>query len=359
TGHLVYASGQKLYAIAFDRATLRTHGEAAAIPDIDIATAPDNGAGDFAVADSGTLVFLAPGASGRAPGALYWVDRAGKEEPLPIAPAPYWYPRVSPDGSRIALDLPGANRDIWIWSAERPSLTRVTSGPSEDVLPTWSPGGRLFFGSQRNGNFDIYSQAADGATAERVEFSGPGDQMPVAFTPDGRLILNQNFKDISVLTLSGTPRVTPLLHTDANEWVGEVSPDGKWFAYESNEAGDRVEIFVRPFDDLTARRDKVSINGGRYPAWARDGRELYYVDLDGAMMAVPVTLEPRLALGAPRKLFDYQKPPRTISGRPYDISPVDGRFLIVRPVAGTPQRDIDIPVILNWFEELRRVVPAR
>jgi eukaryotic-like serine/threonine-protein kinase len=361
TGHLVYASGRTLNAIVFDRRTLRSRGQAVSLGDVQVAGGADNGAADFAVSDAGTLVFIAPYAAGPALSALWWVDRRGKEELLPLVPGPYAYPRVSPDGSRVALDIPGTNRDIWVWNTQRPGLTRLTSGPAEDMLPTWGRNGRLFFASQRNGNFDVYSQASDGATPERVEFAGPGDQMPGAFTPDGTAIMvNENFKDLSVLKLGPSPRLTPLLHTDANEWLGEVSPDGNWIAYESDESGDRVEVFVRPFADPTARREKVSMNGGRYPTWAPDGTgELFFVDPDGAMMAAGISLSPTLVLGGVKKLFDLQRPARGVSGRPYDVSPRDGRFLVLRPVvAGTNPR-IDLTVVLNWSDELRRLVPAR
>jgi len=151
-----------------------------------------------------------------------------------------------------------------------------------------------------------------------------------------------------------------LLHSDANEWIGEVSPDGKWIAYESDEAGGRVEIFVRPFADPAARREKVSINGGRYPIWSpRGASELFYVDLDGAMMATSMTLSPALDVGRTTKLFDFQKPPGNVTGRPFDVSPIDGRFLVMRPAAGGASRVIDIAVVLNWFEELRRIAPIR
>lgn len=168
------------------------------MPDVRVATAPDNGAAQFALSEMGTLLFIRPRAPGPPSTTLWCVDRHGREEPLPLAPGRYGYPRVSPDGARIAVDVPGANRDIWIWDVQRSNLMRLTTGAAEDMLPTWHPDGRLFFASLRQGNFDLYSQAPDGASAEHVEFAGAGDQMPNGFTPDGtRLIVNENFKDLS------------------------------------------------------------------------------------------------------------------------------------------------------------------
>lgn len=131
------------------------------------------------------------------------MDRQGKKEPLPLAPDRYANPRISPDGTRIALDIAGANRDIWIWNLKRPSLAKLTGGPTEDILPVWSRDSRrVYFASDRTGNFDVYSQAADGATADRVEFAGPGTQMTTSMTPDGtRLLMTEDFKNVSMLTL--------------------------------------------------------------------------------------------------------------------------------------------------------------
>ena len=140
TGHLVYASGQTLKAIAFDPDTQQTRGDPVSLPDIEIATTPDNGAAEFAVSETGTLLFVTPNVPGQPLRTLSWVDRQGKEEPLALAPGRYAYPRISPDGTRVALDIPGANRDIWIWNLQRPSLTKLTSGPTEDMLPVWSRG---------------------------------------------------------------------------------------------------------------------------------------------------------------------------------------------------------------------------
>jgi serine/threonine-protein kinase len=356
TGHLVYVQGRTLRAIAFDPETLQTHGDAVPLPDVELTTAPDNGAADFALSDTGTLLFLRSEAQPLR--RLVWVNREGNEEPLALEPGQYNYSRISPDGTRIALDISGANRDIWLWNVKRPNLMKLTDGPTEDMTPIWSPDGkRIFFASDRSGDFDVYSQAADGATKDRVEITAPGVQTPTAVTPDGeRLVVVENYKDLSILNLVDH-RIEPLLHSERNHWGGVVSPDGKWLAYESDEAGDQIEIYVRPFPDVGGRREKVSFKGGRYPLWAPRGGELYYVDPDGAMMAAAVTLSPDLKLGRVVKLFEMQKPRRGISGRPYDVSPVDGRFLVVKPVSSSG--GVDISVVLNWLEELKDRVPAK
>jgi serine/threonine-protein kinase len=361
TGHLVYASGQTLSAIGFDPAARRTYGDPVTFRDIAVANAADSAAAGFAVSETGTLISIAPDAFTQRIRTLWWVDRRGNEEALPIAPGQYLYPRISPDGSRVALDVRGENRDIWIWNTQRPTLTKLTNGPTEDMVPMWSRDGRrLYFASDRTGNFDVYSQAADGATTERVEFAGPGVQVPVSLTPDNTgLIVLENFRDIGMIDLAKPHQLEPLLHSNFIEALAEVSPDGQWIAYESNESGNQMEIFLRPFSDLTGRREKVSIDGGRYPKWGRTGTgELFYMDLKGVMQAASITLSPSLQLGRVTPLFQWTAPPPNVGGQAYDISPIDGRFLMTRAAAeaGGP---VDVSVVLNWFEELRERVPLR
>jgi Tol biopolymer transport system component len=203
----------------------------------------------------------------------------------------------------------------------------------------------------------VYSQAADGASKDRVEVAAPGTQMPTGVTPDGeRLVIVENYKGLSILNLA-EHRIEPLLQSERNHWQGVVSPDGKWLAYESDEASDQIEVYVRPFPDVGGRREKVSLKGGRYPMWAPKGGELYFVDPDGGMMAAEITLSPDLRLGQVVKLFDTQKPRPGISGRPYDVSPVDGRFLLFKPVSSSAS--VNISVVLNWLEELKQRMAAK
>ena len=154
TGHLVYASRQILKGMAFDPQTQQTRGDPVSLSDIEIASAPDNGAAEFAVSETGTLLFLTPSVSSQPLRTMSWVDRQGKEEPVALAPGRYVYPHISPDGTRVALDIPAANRDIWIWDLQRLSLTKLSSGPTEDMMPVWSrDGSRVFFTSNRAGHF--------------------------------------------------------------------------------------------------------------------------------------------------------------------------------------------------------------
>jgi eukaryotic-like serine/threonine-protein kinase len=361
TGHLVYASGSTLRAVAFDLGTRQMRGDSFQLPAVESATAA-NGAAQFAVSQSGTLVHLpgVPITSGDlAPRArtLSWIDRNGVEEPLALKPSSYNYPRVSPDGTRVAVEIStGGNRDIWILNLERLTMTQLTDGPTEDLLAVWSPDGqRVFFASDRGGNFDIYSQAADGATPARLEFASPAFHTPQSITPDGkRLIVYEAFRDTGVVTLGQPDRLERLLFDESDDRSAQLSPDGSWIAHESNESGAQFEIFVRSFPNVNERREQVSSGGGRYPIWNPKGHELFYVNTDGEMMAVPMTVSPRLSLGRATKLFQWIKPPAERSGLPHGISPLDGRFLMVKPFADGQGQPTLLSVILNVDTMLER-----
>lgn len=355
SSRLVYASGSTLRAVAFDPVARRTTSDPATMPDVAVAGSPDNGAADYAVSDSGALVFLAP--AGGAQLTPVWIDREGNEEPLAVPPRVYQYPRVSPDGTRVVFDMyESGSRDAWTLSLDRLTLSQLTDGPTEDVLPVWAPDGRrVYFASNRTGNFEIYSQAADGATAARVEYAGPGTQITGSFVPDGSgLLVYEDFSDTKLLRLGQPERLEPVLASpDFDQRVAVVSPDGRLIAYESDESGAQFEVFVRPYPNVDERREKVSLDGGRYPVWGPPGsNELHYLAQDGGMMAVTVTADPELALGRPVKLFDWAPPQDGRSGTHYDVSPLDGRFLMIRPLGARPEESTYVSVILNWLGTL-------
>ena len=323
--------------------------------------AADNGAADFALADNGTLVLIPPGVVEDPPRRLVWADRAGNKEPLAFPPRRYGYPRLSPDGTKLALDIPGANRDIWVADLERGDLVRLTTGPTEDLMPLWSADGlRVYFASDRTGSFDVYSQPADGSAEARTELVAPGFQAPLSLTRDAQqLFIFEDFRAISVVDLRAA-RIEPMVSGDVGPGLAELSPDGRFVAYESREASATTEIFVRPFPDVHTWREKISLGGGRYPRWSsHTGAELYYVSPDGAMLAVAVTLEPKFELGGVTKLFDVDKPPAQATSWPYDVSPLDGRFVLTEVVGSAANPVTHLTVVLNWSSELRETGEPR
>jgi len=356
-GLLVYAAEGHLNAVAFDAATKTVSGKPVSFPDVQPGIASDNGAANFAVADNGTLIFSSPPRT--ALRTLEWIDRQGGRERLAVEPAAYGYAMVSPDGSKVALERTTRdNRDIWILDLKRLMQKQLTTGPNEDMLPVWSADGkRIFFGSNRNGTFDVYSQAVDGGEEARLEFTGPETQFPNSPTPDGRqfLVLDQ-FKTLKLLDFAHPGSLQPVLRGRFTQWTGQISPDGKWLAYESTESGNVVEVVLRSFPDTEQRREMISSGGGRFPCWgSTQSHELYYVRPDGAMMAVPITVSPDLQIGQARKLFDWRKPGQGVSGRQYDVAP-DGRFLVTAPVEPGLVSPAPVSLILNWLGGVRQQI---
>jgi serine/threonine-protein kinase len=379
TGHLIYALGDTLLAVAFDVGRLALTGEPVqvmqgiqrAVPASNIAWGSD--ASNYGVSDRGTLVYLVSGTLTRAQigtaRTLVWVNRDGREEPLDAPPRPYSYPRLSPDGTQVAVDVRDPDAEIWVWNIVRDTLTRLTFDPLWDRFPVWSPDGRrIAFSSQRDGSEgNPFWQAADGTgQVERLADQREGQVFPTSFSPDGtRLLLigdsavGTGQDDIRMVSFNGGDRaVTPLLATSFNERNPEVSPDGRWLAYESDETG-RLEIYVRPFPEVDAGRWQVSTGGGTQPLWARSGRELFYRSGD-ALMVVPNEVGRMFAAHTPARVLTGQYAP-TLGGRNYDVSPDGQRFLMLK--VGTSGDDDQsaaarFTVVENWTEELKRLVPV-
>jgi eukaryotic-like serine/threonine-protein kinase len=367
SGHLVYAAAGTLRAVPFDLARLQTRGTA--VPVVPAVLTTSRGAVDAVVADDGTLAYVSGGgvSGANVPRTLVWVDRQGRETPIAAPPRAYALPRLSPDGTRIAVGAADQERDLWLWDLARTTLTRLTFEPGADSSPVWTPDSRrLLFSSNRAGVTSVYVQAADGTgSATRVTDGVQRPQNPNAITADGtRVVLTQltptRGRDLRLLTLTPTPRVEPLLETRFEERNGSVSPDGHWLAYESNSAG-RFEIYVRPFPNAAAGQWQVSSAGGVHPLWARSGRELFYVAPDGALMTVPV--EPHdttWSAGTATKLFPASSFTGSI-GREYDVSPDGQRFLMMKEGGGSDQiaAPPQIIVVQHFDEELKRLVPTK
>jgi serine/threonine-protein kinase len=365
SGHLVYAAVGTLRAVGFDLKRLSVVG--AARPMVpQVLTAP-LGAFEAVLSPDGTLVYVTQGSRSVASRTLVWVDRQGRETPIAAPPRVYGYPRVSPDGTRIAVTSIDQNPDIWLWDLARQTLTRVTSDPAVDGFPAWMPDGRrIVFGSDRAGALNLFSQAADGTGGVDRLTESPNGQVPSAVTPDGRRLVftdrsSTTGYDVMAVALDGKHQVTPLAQTPFDESNGIVSPDGRWLAYEANDTGS-FEIYVRSFPDVNGGRWQVSTTGGTQPLWARSGQDLFYLRPDGALMRAAVKSGPAWTASVPTKMFDGPYALRTggYPARNYDIAPDDQRFLMMKPTGGdatgtTPQ----IVVVQHFDEELRRLIPTK
>ncbi|HSC28680.1 MAG TPA: protein kinase, partial [Vicinamibacterales bacterium] len=260
SGHIVYGVSGALRAVGFDLQRRRV--TTSSIPVLDNVVTKSSGAADFALARDGSLVYIR-GAAADAKRTLVWVDRDGQEEPIEAPPRPYSYPRISPDGSRVALDVRDLENDIWIWDLARERLARLTFDPGTDRTPVWTPtGDRIAFSSERNGGkANLFWQAADGTgTADRLTES-VNQQIPMSFNHDGTELIfveNRATWDLMAVSLKDGNRVArPLVQTPFLDWGGEVSPNGRWIAYQSSESG-RFDVYVRPFPDVDQGRWQVS-----------------------------------------------------------------------------------------------------
>jgi len=384
SGHLIFAAAGALRAMRFDPVRLEVLGDPVTV--VDRVMMKPTGAANYAVSRAGTLVYIGAGVSEMtAPRALLWVDRKGHEEPTGAPLRAYGTPRLSPDGTRVAAEIYDESTDVWIWDFARETLRRLTfDSPGAGAgmgngMSVWTPDSRqIIFESGRTGMRSVYKQAADGTgTVNRLSTSA-NPQWPTSITSDGtwlsgfeqvpRTVPNIFFLPLTRAVVrpgsnpaSGVSQsaVEPLAETRFKGSMADFSPNGRYFAYQSEESG-RSEIYVRPFPRVDNGRWQVSTAGGTRPVWARSGRELFYLDASNALAAVPVgTSGPTISIGSPAKVFDANYAEQNPS-RHYDVSADGQRFLMLKASAtGDPNATpASMVVVLNWLEELKQRVPT-
>jgi len=363
SGHLVYAAGGTLRAVGFDPRRGIVVGASRSVVSRVLITSL--GATDAVLARDGTLVYVAGSPGSGAVRNLVWVDRLGRETPVGAPLRPYAFPRLSPDGTRVVMTVLEQNPDIWLWDLIHSTQTRVTSDPAADTNPQWMPDGRrVVFCSNRGGPLNLFSQVADSTgSADRLGDS-PNGQLASDVSPDGRYVVFTELSattgaDVMAMRLDGTHQIVPLVRTPFSERNGTVSPDGRWLAYEADDSGP-LQIYVRPFPDVNNGHWQVSANGGTQPLWARNGKELFYVAPDGALMRVSVADGWPGTAGAPTKVLE----PRyvmSVAGnfpRNYDIAADGQRFLMLK-AGDDANRAPQIVVVQHFDEELKRLLPTK
>jgi len=359
TGHLVYLRGGALMSVPFDLNRLEVTGSPLAIVEGVLPSTNNTGATQAAFAHSGSLVYVSGG--GR-PGerTLTWVDRKGTEQPFPLPPGGYEYPRLSPDGQRVALDIDEGNKsDVWVYEIPRGTLTRLTLDGG-GLSPEWAPDGRkITYASDKGGGSRIFWKTADNSgSAEELLASGGNPQSSASWSPNSDTLAFTEFDtvtkgDIWVVSPKDGQKPRPFLRTPFDEATPSFSPDGRWMAFQSDESG-RNEVYVQPFPG-PGSKVLISIQGGTEPAWSRDGYELFYRSGD-QMIAVAIMLQPTFRASKPQVLFE--KPYWSFGFlRNYDVTSDGRRFLFLKE-SEQAATATHIEVVQNWTEELKRLVPV-
>ena len=352
-GYLVYWRNQNIAAQRFDPAGLRVIGEPLTLSDVPAAS-NYSGARIVTASGTGALAYV----SGRfANTSMVWVDRAGKR--LGAVPAPagrYLGGTVSPDGRRVAMEreVSYSESDLWLVELDRGVTTRFTFGPERNSGPIWSPdGSRIMFESNREGPWNLYVKPVSGATAEQTLYRSEGYfKHPDWWSPDGRLAGFEQLDprtgwDLWYIPTGGedhTPK--PYLRTPFNERFSQLSPDGRWVVYASDESG-RNEVYVQSFPDPGVKH-QVTTDGGANPGWRADGKELLFAAADGAtVMAAEVTTTPDFRSSVPHALF--RVPPTSTGVVPL---PDFSRILLMLPAGDvTPA---SATVVLDWAADAKR-----
>jgi len=319
--------------------------------------AGNEGAGNYAVSGNGTLAYIAGGKTRNA-ARLVWIDRAGKLELAPLAERNYENVMISPDGTRAVVQIREGTTTLWIYDVTRHTLTPIGNGTGSSQSPAWTADGtRVIYRGTRKGFRNLYWRPVDGSgDEERLTTKPDVTQSPTSVSPDGQwLVFNENGAQevggtsIWVMRLDGDRTPHHLFQAPAGESDGQLSPDGKWIAYEA-EVSSRSEISVAPFPGPGPRR-QVSTNGGTEPLWSRDGRELFFQN-GATLMGVNVTGGSTLSASTPHVVHEGRFLKSINGNTPSSITRDGTRFLRIQQVE--PERAIThIDLVLNWFDELK------
>lgn len=324
--------------------------------------AVNTAAGQFSISDSGSLIYAAGGVLPDREDSLVWVDRKGNSQTIASFMAPFWAARLSPDGTRIAYITAGKEWLAWIYDLNRGTATRLNQEGKADFA-LWTPDGkRIVIQFWRAGKGNIYWLAADGSTPLERLTNGDCHQVPGSFTPDGATLTFVELCpgtgwDINLLNMKSR-QVTPFLNTKANELYPEFSPDGRWMAYVSDESG-RPEVYVRPFPGPGGRW-QISTGSGGNPIWSRDGKQLFYTSTNRQdYWVVEVRMEGSFFAGKPRLLFTSKQFVLGTPSHTWDIS-LDGIHFLMAKFGDRPPRPVtEMILVQDWFEELKRLAPAK
>jgi Tol biopolymer transport system component len=359
SGHIVYAHAGTLMVVPFDVARLQVTGSPAPVQEGVITTAATSGGAEYDVAESGLLAYV-PGSARPPERSLVWVDRQGVSRELAVPLNSYAMPRISPDGKLVAVQvMSGGPEDLWIYEFERNTLMRFTFGGGA-AYPIWTPDSRRIIFRTRMPAFSFRSKAANGVGAEESVLGKDFDDFgatPSSVSPDGKTLLFERHGPTGAagaytIPLEGSGKAQAVLQSNFGQMQATYSPDGHWMVYTSNESG-RDEIYVQPFPGPGGKW-LLSADGGAYPRWAQNGREIFFRSED-RMMSVPVETQPTFKVGTARMLF---RGGGYVALGNYDVAPDSQHFLMIKEKEA-PASAKELNIILHWTDELRRrALPA-
>jgi eukaryotic-like serine/threonine-protein kinase len=360
-GYVLLVEQGGLMAQPFSLTTLQFTGQATRIAE---SVASIQGVPGFSVSANGTLIYRKGSNAQKLQ--LAWFDRRGKLIRTIGQAGGYMSPSLAPDGKRIAVHRhDGAGGDIWV-AADGETFSRFTFDASQDnSVPIWSPDGRsIAFGSLRHGRWGVYEKLSNGTGNEQLLIELDAPSMPMSWSPDGKYLVYYMLEpktstDLWALPLRGDRKPFPIAQTVFSENHGQISPDGKWIAFNSDESGGS-QIYVKPFPAGQGKW-QASTTGGIFARWRRDGKELFYMESNdgGRMMSVDVKATgSAIEFSQPHALFDsgYYNMNHPTNWLAYDVSPDGQRFLITRP-EGTVANSLEetpITVITNWTAVLKK-----
>src|SRR5262245_14863663 len=355
-GHLLFLRGAVLMAQPFDPQALRLSGEARPVAS-DAAPGNLSGSAVFSTAGRDVLAYIRTRSG--SDGQLKWFDRSGRELSA-IVPPPgvdYLNPSLSPDQTRVAvnsMDPHTGNWDIWVIDLDSKIPTRITSDPAQDSDAVWSPDSKeIAFVSNRGGSFGLYRKRLSGTGTEELLLRTAAEPRATDWSSDGRFLIYELQWDVFALPLTGANRTpVPIATTAFKEYGANISADGKWIAYASDESGE-YQVYVQSFPEPSERK-RISTVFGIHPRWRRDGRELVYWQPPSALISVDLRYEGKsIHASAPTPTL-----PSTVGildvldSRHHHAMSADGqRFLVRQPrgPAGPP-----ITVVLNWTSALQK-----
>jgi serine/threonine protein kinase len=346
-GHMFFVRGGNLMVQSFNEETLRLEGDPARLG---AQVRSGTGVPGFSVSANGRLVFLRPNGEPQ----LTWLDRSGRPVGTVGDPGFSGNLDLSPDGQQVAVTGPsprpggGVQYDIWLVDVASGRAARLSDDSGAD--PAWSPDGKhIVFNSSRLGRNSLFMRASDGSGVDVPLVKSETDNFTVASWSRANVMIfnvynDRNASDLWTLSMSGdrTPKV--FLSSKHSEFNGTFSPDGRWVAYQSDASG-RYELLVRPFPNRDPPQT-ISRDGGMYPRWRGDGKELFFLSPDGTMMAAGFDATTGLGKGVPQALF----PTQLVFGnnRPYAVDRNGERFLV--PIAADPR----VTAVMDW-----RALPPR